>query len=68
MKIGERFWHCLREDVHSHKKARLEFARSHKHWTAEQWSQVILSDESRFRLHRSDGKEYVRRVEGDEYM
>ena len=24
-----------------HKKSRLEFARTHKDWTAEQWSQVI---------------------------
>ena len=37
------------------KRARLAFARAHKDWTAEQWSRVIFSDESRFLLFRSDG-------------
>ena len=65
---GERFWHCLRKAIRSHKKARLEFARSHKDWRAEQWSQVIFSDESRFLLHRIDGRVYVRRMAGEEFM
>ena len=65
---GERFWHCLRKAIRSHKKARLEFARSHKDWRAEQWSQVIFSDESRFLLHRNDGRVYVRRMAGEEFM
>ena len=51
-----------------HKKSRLEFARTHKDWTAEQWSQAIFSDESRFHLHRSDGKVYVRSMAGEEFM
>ena len=51
-----------------HKKARLEFARTHKNWTAEQWSQTIFSDESRVLLHRSDGRVYVRRMAGEEFM
>ena len=50
-----------------HKKARLVFAKAHKDWTAEQWSQVIFSDESRFLLHRSDGRVYVRRMAGEEF-
>ena len=68
MKIGERCWHCLRKAIQGHKKARLDFARTHKDWTAEQWSQTIFSDESRFRLHRSDGRVYVRRMAGEEFM
>ena len=28
--------------------------RTHKDWTAEQWSEVIFSDESSFLFHRSD--------------
>ena len=51
-----------------HKKARLEFARTHKGWTAEQWSQAIFSDGSRFLLHRSDGRVYVRRMPGEEFI
>ena len=42
--------------------------RTHKDWTAEQWSQIIFSDESRFLLHRSDGRVYVRRMAGEEFM
>ena len=51
-----------------HKKARLEFAQTHKDWTAEKRSQVIFSDESRFLLHRNDGRVYVRRMAGEEFM
>ena len=49
-----------------HKKCRLQFAQEHKDWTPEQWSRVIFSDESRFLLHRSDGRVYVRRMAGEE--
>ena len=49
-----------------HKKCRLQFAQAHKDWTPEQWSRVIFSDESRFLLHRSDGRVYVRRMAGEE--
>ena len=48
-----------------HKKTRLEFATLHKNWTATQWSRVIFSDESRFLIHRSDGRAYVRRMVGE---
>ena len=51
----------------AHKRARLEFARAHKDWTASQWAQVVFSDESRFLLHRSDGRVYVRRRVGEEF-
>ena len=50
-----------------HMKARLEFARAHKDWTAEQWSQVIFSCESRILLHRSDGRVYVRRMAEEDF-
>ena len=50
-----------------HKKARLEFARLHINWTARQWSHIIFSDESRFLIHRSDGRLYVRRMVGEEF-
>ena len=50
------------------KKARLEFASIHKDWTAEQWSEAIFSDESWFRLHRSEGRVYVRRIAEEGFM
>ena len=39
----------------------------HKHRWAELWSRVIFSDESKFLLHRSDGRVYVRRMAGEEF-
>ena len=49
-----------------HKKCRLQFAQAHKDWTPEQWSRVIFGDESRFLLHRSDGRVHVRGMAGVE--
>jgi transposase len=46
--------------------ARLKWAKQHSNWTAERWSQVIFSDESKFNLHGSDGVQYVRRRSGEE--
>jgi Transposase/Homeodomain-like domain len=40
-----------------HKKRRLEWAKAHQHWTAEDWKAVIFmifSDESKFNLFGSD--------------
>jgi transposase len=33
-----------------HKKRRLVFARQHKHWTVEEWSNVMFTDESPFKV------------------
>lgn len=43
----------------AHKKAHFEFARIHKSWSHSDWNKVIFSDESRFMIHRSDGRVYV---------
>ena len=43
------------------RKARLAFALAHQHWTQEDWSKVLWSDESKFNLFSSDGIKYVRR-------
>ena len=48
------------------KAKRLEFAKSHKHWTTEHWSKVLFSDKSTIQLFatrkqnvcRSPGKRY----------
>jgi|APFre7841882793_1041355.scaffolds.fasta_scaffold10376_2 transposase len=42
----------------SHRAARLRWAREHKDWTEDQWAAVLWSDESRFKLFRSDGREW----------
>ena len=45
-------------------KARLNFAAEHV-WSEEQWSQVHFSDESKFNVLGSDGRNYVRRKIGE---
>ena len=42
-----------------HKRKRLEFARAHRHWTVEQWKQVIFSDETVIPARPSDTHEMV---------
>uniref|UniRef100_A0A3Q1EHV3 Transposase Tc1-like domain-containing protein n=1 Tax=Acanthochromis polyacanthus TaxID=80966 RepID=A0A3Q1EHV3_9TELE len=47
------------------RKKRLKFAKEHLHWTAEQWSQVVWSDESKYNMRASAGAVYVRRKAGE---
>ncbi|XGW04344.1 hypothetical protein V3C99_015479, partial [Haemonchus contortus] len=49
------------------RKARVEFARRHQHWTSNEWSKVLFTDESKFNLFGSDGIKYVRRPSGERY-
>lgn len=44
---------------------RLCWAREHIKWTDEMWDSVIFSDESKFKLHESDGRLFVRRKKGE---
>ena len=46
------------------RRARLKFAKEHLNWTANQWSKVLWSDESKFNMFGSDGIKYVRRPIG----
>lgn len=41
------------------KKERLTWARNHSSWTSEDWRNVVWSDETKFTLVNSEGKEYV---------
>ena len=36
-------------------KCRLEWCKTHRHWTLEQWKHVLWSDESCFTIWQSDG-------------
>ncbi|CAK9829579.1 Transposable element Tcb1 transposase, partial [Anthophora retusa] len=48
-------------------RARLQFAKNYQHWTVQYWKKVLFSDESKFKLFGSDGKQYVRRPVGTRY-
>lgn len=41
------------------KKARLVWAKEHAKWTSDDWKNVVWSDESKFQLCDSDGREVV---------
>lgn len=49
------------------KEKRREWARSFIDWTDKDWSQVIFSDESKFNLFGSDGRQWCWRRSGQEY-
>lgn len=40
------------------RKLRLEFAKSHRDWTFDDWSRVIFSDESKINRFNSDGRSW----------
>jgi hypothetical protein len=50
-----------------HKKKRLAWAQAHTHWTVEDWSAVVFSDESKFNLFGSDGCDWCWRRPGEEF-
>jgi transposase len=41
-----------------HMAARLAWAKEHQHWTEAEWDRVVWSDESKFKLYRSDGRQW----------
>ena len=41
-----------------HRIAHIKFAKKYRSWTAEDWNKVIWSDESKFMIYGSDGREY----------
>uniref|UniRef100_A0A1I7XBJ4 Transposable element Tcb1 transposase n=2 Tax=Heterorhabditis bacteriophora TaxID=37862 RepID=A0A1I7XBJ4_HETBA len=50
------------------RRARVAFAREHLTWSTADWTKVVFSDESKFNRFGSDGKKYVRRRPGEEFM
>ena len=51
-----------------HKKARLDFAKKHKHWTVVDWNKVIWSDETKINRLGSDGRKWVWKKRGAQLM
>lgn len=38
------------------RKARIEFANKHLHWSIDEWRKILFSDESKFNIQGSDSK------------
>lgn len=50
------------------KQKRLQYAKRHANWTADQWRNVLWSDESKFEMFGSNRRQYVRRRVGEKYI
>ena len=50
-----------------HRVNRVNWARTHHRWIRQQWNSVLFSDESRFSIHRSDGRVRVYRRRNERY-
>ena len=51
-----------------HRLLRLQWATERKNWGMDQWYKVVWSDESKFNLFESDGRVYIRRRVGEDYL
>ena len=50
-----------------HIKARKEFCHKYSAWTNKKWGTVLWTDESKFNIFESDGKQFVRRPSNKEF-
>ena len=50
----------------AHRKARLDFALEHQHWTMDDWKRVVWSDETKINRLGSDGRLWVWKKQGSE--
>jgi transposase len=48
-----------------HRKARLEFAERHLHWTVDDWKRVVWSDETKVNRLGSDGRQWAWKKKGE---
>jgi len=49
-------------------KRRMQWCKTRRHWTLEQWRCVLWSDESRFSVWQSDGWVWVWQLPGEQYL
>jgi transposase len=49
-----------------HRKKRLEFANEYRMWSIEDWNKVVWSDESKFQIFGSDGRQYCWKKNGEQ--
>lgn len=47
--------------------ARLDFAKKYSYWNSDDWKKILFSDESKFQLFGTVGRQYVRRPAGTRY-
>jgi len=54
--------HCSKKQFlrKQNKIKRLKWARDHRNWSVEHWSQVLFSDESKFEILQEKQKKLVR--------
>lgn len=50
------------------RKKRVDWCKLHKDWTAQDWSKVLFSDETRISIFGSDGIRYIRRRSDEAYL
>ena len=62
---GERYDGCV--SARSHRLNCVNWARTHQRWLRQQGNRVIFSDESRFTIHRGDGRVRVCRRRNECY-
>lgn len=48
-----------------HRENQLKFAKRFKDWTVSDWNRVVWSDESKFQIFGSDGREYCWKRQGE---
>jgi hypothetical protein len=49
-----------------HRRARMDFALTHQHWTLEDWKKVVWSDETKINRLWSDGRKWVWKKAGED--
>jgi hypothetical protein len=52
----------------ANKKKRLRWSKEHRHWTEEYWKKVLWTDESKFKVFRSQRRIFERRRKNEKML